>query len=435
MSDEVLVPLIEQTQRQARQKEQAESQDCKQSKEASPPTDVARLLDGLDFWHDQDGDAMVSIPVEDHVEHMKIEGNKFPQYLGRRIWTQTKKPATSESLKQIVNLCVAQARYDGSSIPCYTRIAGHEGRIYIDMGDPQWRVIEVTGGGWRIIPNTEAPIRFRRSSAARALPEPTSGGDIGKLRDVVNLQDNDAYRLLVGYILGALDPDGPYSTLVFLGEHGSGVDLTTSPPTLDEPMLLSGTPTGLEVTPDGSFLLVALSSRRSFLFFRLVLVDGDNDGIDDALDNCPQTFNDDQTDTDANGIGDACNEGEDLDGDEWSDSLDNCPTTANSDQGDADLDLFGDVCDLCPDFPSTNDDFDGNGIGDECECGDQTQDGTVSILDILAINAVIFGQALESPLCDTNQDQVCNVEDILGANAKIFGEEAFCSRYPAPSAP
>jgi hypothetical protein len=45
---------------------------------------------------------------------------------------------------------------------------------------------------------------------------------------------------------------------------------------------------------------------------------------------------------------------------------------------------------------------------------------------------VIFGQALESPLCDSNDDQVCNVEDILGANAKIFGAEAYCSRYPAP---
>jgi hypothetical protein len=162
-------------------------------------------------------------------------------------------------------------------------------------------------------------------------------------------------------------------------------------------------------------------------------VDTDTDGRPDLIDNCPFVSNPEQIDTDANGKGDVCNEDEDSDGDEWSDFLDNCPDIFNAGQGDADLDLIGDVCDLCPDYPSTNADFDGNGIGDECECGDQTRDGTVSVLDILAINAVIFGQVQESPLCDTNDDQECNVEDILGANAKIFGAEAYCERYPTPA--
>jgi hypothetical protein len=105
--------------------------------------------------------------------------------------------------------------------------------------------------------------------------------------------------------------------------------------------------------------------------------------------------------------------GADVDGDGEADATDNCPFWSNPDQAD----------------------FDGNGIGDECECGDQTEDGTVGILDILEINAVIFGQVEASPLCDTNDDQVCNVEDILGANAKIFGADAYCSRFPTPPLP
>jgi hypothetical protein len=78
-------------------------------------------------------------------------------------------------------------------------------------------------------------------------------------------------------------------------------------------------------------------------------------------------------------------------------------------------------------------DSDGNGIGDECECGDQNTDGTVDVSDILAINAAIFAPELATALCDANDDQLCDVNDILAVNAKIFGADAYCERYPTPA--
>jgi len=124
---------------------------------------------------------------------------------------------------------------------------------------------------------------------------------------------------------------------------------------------------------------------------------------------------------------------QDTDEDGTPDDADNCPADPNADQADRDLDAYGDVCDLCPDYRSSNNnDFDRNGIGDVCECGDQTQDGVVNVIDIVAINAAIFGQALVSPLCDTNYDGLCNVSDIVGVNYKTFGQPAYCARYPPP---
>jgi hypothetical protein len=109
--------------------------------------------------------------------------------------------------------------------------------------------------------------------------------------------------------------------------------------------------------------------------------------------------------------------------------------TLDEDDDEVDLVLSRIEIDACP-FYSTpsNADFDGNGIGDVCECGDQTQDATVNVLDLVAINLAIFGAVQPSPLCDANNDAACNVSDIVGANRKIFGQPAYCSRYPPPGA-
>ncbi len=73
--------------------------------------------------------------------------------------------------------------------------------------------------------------------------------------------------------------------------------------------------------------------------------DDDDDGVQDTLDNCPDDFNPNQTNTDQNIVpdgdllGDACDLDDDADGIE--DNLDNCPLEANPDQED--------ICSLC--FP------------------------------------------------------------------------------------
>ena len=69
--------------------------------------------------------------------------------------------------------------------------------------------------------------------------------------------------------------------------------------------------------------------------------DGDGDGLNDFVDNCPSNPNADQSDWNNDGVGDAC---QDSDGDSIMDSMDNCRELANIDQLDCDGDGIGDAC-------------------------------------------------------------------------------------------
>ena len=75
--------------------------------------------------------------------------------------------------------------------------------------------------------------------------------------------------------------------------------------------------------------------------------DADADGIEDVRDLCVAVPDAAQSDTDGDGIGDACDP--DLDNDGIDNAIDNCAQLPNADQDNDDRDSFGNACDakLC----------------------------------------------------------------------------------------
>jgi len=124
-----------------------------------------------------------------------------------------------------------------------------------------------------------------------------------------------------------------------------------------------------------------------------VCTDSDGDGYGDPGhpenecpdDNCPMTFNPNQSDLDNDGMGDLCDDCTDPDGDGYGNPGfpsstcpdDNCSWVYNPDQTDADVDGIGDACDNCIDVANADQaDFDDDGIGDACDvCTDTDGDG------------------------------------------------------------
>ncbi|HUY35875.1 MAG TPA: ATP-binding protein [Pirellulales bacterium] len=186
---------------------------------ASRATALAELADGAELWHTADGTAYATIDVQSSRQHWRLRSRAFAQWLARRHVEKYHCAPYSSAQTEALDMLEAQARFESHEHPVFSRVAGHEGRIYLDLADRQWRAVGVEAGKWSIV--SRPPVRFRRAHAALALPEPVPGKPLTLLRQFINVS-NDDWPLVAAWLVATLRPTGPYPVLFLHGEQGSG---------------------------------------------------------------------------------------------------------------------------------------------------------------------------------------------------------------------
>lgn len=193
---------------------------------ASQATKLVDLAERAPLFHDPDGNAYATVSVAGHGETWRLRSSGFRSWLARQYWEHERAIPRAGALQDALTTLEGMARFDGPEEVVHLRHARLGDVLYVDLGDPAWRAIEVDETGWRIV--NDPPVRFRRTRGMLALPEPrtTPAEGIEWLRCSLNIDEDDAWYLIAAFLVGCYS-GGPYPVLVLNGEQGSAKSTTS----------------------------------------------------------------------------------------------------------------------------------------------------------------------------------------------------------------
>jgi hypothetical protein len=188
----------------------------KKKSRATEIVDAARKH--LHLWHTPEGIAYATVREKPHAT-WALRRKSARQFLDRLYYQLTAAAAGDDAIRTAICTLEGLAVHDGDEQQVHTRLAEHEGRIYLDLGDDQWRAVAVSPDGWEVV--EECPVHFQRSRGMLALPEPVRGGSVEALRDFINLPSDSDFKLAIAWLRAALRPVGPFPVLCLHGEQGA----------------------------------------------------------------------------------------------------------------------------------------------------------------------------------------------------------------------
>ncbi|MCY2928787.1 MAG: hypothetical protein NTV86_04705 [Planctomycetota bacterium] len=148
--------------------------------------------------------------------HSKALRNVLRKAHRDRYGTGIKKKA----LRELVEDLEDEAICEGPEAEVYTRVAMHDGAVYIDLGNASYKAVEVSpGNGYRLVDTP--PVYFIRPTGLGAMQEPIPGGSIDDIGEFLHLPDDRDFRLVVVWMLKALLPLGPTPILAAIGRPDS----------------------------------------------------------------------------------------------------------------------------------------------------------------------------------------------------------------------
>ncbi len=207
---------------------------CDNESADNRPRSAATILIGIGrecrLFHTATDEAFAVVNHDAHKEVHAVRGGRFRRWLIGRYFDSTGTAPNAQAVQDALGVIEAEALFRSPEERVFVRVGEREGRVYLDLCDERWRVVEVSKDGWRVL--DASPVNFVRRPGMLPLPLPERGGSLNELRDLLNLPvreedgGGDQFVLLVSWTLGALHPCGPYPVLVLSGEQGSAKSTT-----------------------------------------------------------------------------------------------------------------------------------------------------------------------------------------------------------------
>ena len=183
---------------------------------------ASHLLEALDnvckLFRGSDGKSYAAVEVDGQREIYHVDSQAFKHWVIRYCLAVLHKVPSSETVSNVLHTLTAVAQGFATK-EIYHRVANVGEAIYLDLGNKDGQVVEITAEGWQVI--TKPPVYFRRAATTAALPVPVAGGDLTELKPFLNHGSEDNFILSVAWLLAALRGVAPYPIAIITGPHGS----------------------------------------------------------------------------------------------------------------------------------------------------------------------------------------------------------------------
>jgi Domain of unknown function (DUF3854) len=171
------------------------------------------------YFHTADKVPYADIWIEGNRHTYAVRSKAFRMWLSGEFYKSAGKGIGSQTLQDTLNTLEAISLFEGEICEVHLRTAEHQGKIYLDLGTPDWKAIEIDAVGWRLV--SDYPVRFWRPESQLPLPIPVTGGNLDELKDLLNV-DGSAWTLIVTFLLFCFCPYKTYPVLVISAHRGSG---------------------------------------------------------------------------------------------------------------------------------------------------------------------------------------------------------------------
>jgi hypothetical protein len=177
----------------------------------------------LHFFHDTYDEAWVTFPAGNHRETWRVDSKKLWLWIARTL-RAINIAATRKLIKSIVEEFEMTAFVEGPALPVFVRIGETDDSIYLDLGDEDWRAVQIRSNGWAVV--DEPSVKFRRCLGIAALPLPVGGGDPREILKFLNVRPQHEI-LFLAWLTFCYLPKGPFPILAISGVQGSGKSTST----------------------------------------------------------------------------------------------------------------------------------------------------------------------------------------------------------------
>ncbi len=211
---------------------------------------------GAELFHTPEQVAYARVRLGNHYEVVKVRSKAFRQYLQLMNYSVKNSTVPDGAVSEALGVIEGKALFEGSEHAVYIRSAWYNDKIYIDLCNDKWSVVEVDALGWRII--ERSPVYFVRRPGMLPFPDPVQGGNLTDLKDFVNIKEDD-WPLFIAFLAQSINPNGPYPMLSLIGNQGAA-KTTTSRVTrkLVDP---NATPTRTAPRDEHTLMIMASNSR------------------------------------------------------------------------------------------------------------------------------------------------------------------------------